>query len=79
MSDLFNAHEQEQLETLARQRGFDSLREYLWALIHQDLGGQNNALSDDNDDPPETYRRVWEDASNRRSMSWEEFLRRLGD
>ena len=78
MPDLFNPEEQTMLEAYAQRRGFPSLRSYLWTLIRQEMD-QDGDSTDDSVEPPESHKRVWEDAMNRRPMSWEEFLRHLGD
>ncbi len=78
MADVFTDEDRADLEALAYARGFASLRDYLWMLVHQDVA---QAESDEESfgRPSESFRRAWEDASNRRTMSWDEFLRRLGE
>lgn len=78
MPDLFNPEELNMLEAYVQRRGFPSLRAYLWWLIRQEMEQEGESLDDDGD-LPESLRPIWEDAMNRRTMSWEEFLRRLGD
>ena len=78
MADVFTAEERADLEALAYARGFTSLHDYLSLLVQQDMA---QAESDEGEfgRPNESFRRAWEEASNRRTMSWDEFLRRLGE
>ncbi len=78
MPDLFTTEERAELEALAYARGFGSLREYLQMLVQQDVS-QTDSDEDSFGRPSESFQRAWEDASDRRTMSWDEFLRRLGE
>ena len=78
MADVFTSEERADLESLAYARGFTSLHDYLMLLVNEDVA---RAESDEDEfgRPNESFRRAWEEASNRRTMSWDEFLRRLGE
>jgi len=78
---IFTANEQKAIEALAHKRGFKSLREYMRSLIESDAKqhGSQAPFEDDNelDDPSESFRRAWADAMEGRTMTYEEFRRRM--
>jgi hypothetical protein len=75
--NLFTPDERKSLETLAKRRGYPSLRSYVRALVAQDAesSGEPSVIQDDEDDPVENFRRAWADAMEGRVLSWEEFER----
>jgi hypothetical protein len=80
---ILSIEEEKAVEALARRRGFSELREYVRSLIEADAQEHGEELSlaedegDELDDPAESLRRGWEDAMNGRTMSREEFRRRM--
>ncbi len=77
---LFTSNERKAVESLARRRGFKSVREYMRALVEFDAKrhGDPAPLEDDElDDPAESFRRAWADAMEGRTMTYEEFQRRM--
>ena len=74
---LFTTSEIKQYEAIARQRGYKSLRDYMRALIERDT----EVVEDDDEllDPEESFRRAWADAMEGRTMTYEEFRRRMLD
>ena len=80
---IFTREEQKALEALAHRRGFKSLRDYMQTLIRQDVEqhGEHLTVDEDDDlgDPAESFKRGWDDAMNGRTMSREEFRRRMSE
>lgn len=81
---ILTIEEEEAVKALAQRRGFSELREYVRSLIVADAQQHGEALllpEDDEDDelpdPEESFRIAWEDAMNGRTMSREEFRRRM--
>ena len=77
---LFTSNERKAVESLARRRGFKSVREYMRALVEFDAErhGDPAPLEDDElDDPAESFRRAWGEAMRGEGMSREEFRRRM--
>ena len=72
---IFTPNERKKFEAQARQRGFDTLRDYVQTLLKQDAEqlGEDNALLD----PVEGFKQGWADAMEGRTISREEFRRRM--
>lgn len=78
--NIFTPEERKAYEELAQKRGFNTLRDYMQALIELDAEqhGETADVEDDNlDDPVESFRRGWADAMEGRTMSLEEFRRAM--
>lgn len=73
---LFTSSERKEYEAIARRRGFQSLRDYMRALIERDT---STAEDDDDEllDPEESFRIAWGQAMRGEGMSREEFRRRM--
>jgi hypothetical protein len=78
-NDLFIPVERETLDALARRRGFKTAREYVVTLIRQDVEqhGETLDIEDELPDPFESFKRGWDDVMHGRTMSYEEFERRI--
>lgn len=78
MSDMIlSENELEEYEAIAHQRGYKSLRDYMRVLIEKDA--ETPEVDDDDEllDPEESFRQAWADAMEGRTMSYEEFRRRM--
>lgn len=81
--NLFSTDERESLEALSKRHGYTSLRDYLRALVTQDVSAVSEAYvvessdADDPIDPIESFRSAWDDAMNGRVISWDEFRRQM--
>lgn len=71
---LFTSSERKAYEAIARRRGFQSLRDYMRALIERDTEA---AEDDELLDPEESFRIAWGQAMRGEGMSREEFRRRM--
>lgn len=83
---LFAAAERQVLETLAKQRGFRTLREYLVTLAAQDATQHGIDVTvtpteelDDLPDPVESFRRAWAQAQNGDLLTEDEFWQAVAD
>ena len=78
---IFTSDERKILEALAQRRGFESARAFMLALVNQDAEqhGEALAVQADNElgDPFDSFKHGWDDAMNGRTMSREEFRRRM--
>lgn len=75
---IFTADERQKFEAQAHRRGFKTLRDYLQSLLRQDAEQHGEAAEvEADDDPVESFKRGWDDAMNGRTMSYEEFERRM--
>ncbi|MEO8393947.1 MAG: hypothetical protein ABI700_13230 [Chloroflexota bacterium] len=78
---IFTSNERKALEALAQRRGFETVRAFMLALVKQDAEQHGEALTvqadEELDDPLESFKRGWDDAKNGRTMSREEFRRRM--
>jgi hypothetical protein len=71
MSDnLFTSFEYETLDALARYMGFQSLRDYLMALVQQDAKQYGVEVELD-----ESLRRGWAEAMSESAINYDEFER----
>jgi Arc/MetJ-type ribon-helix-helix transcriptional regulator len=52
--------QREQINQLARERGYDSASDYLLALVREDSDGDGD-MDEDDIDPEESFRRGWHD------------------
>lgn len=53
--------QREQINQLARERGYESASDYLLALVREDADG-NDEMDEDDIDPEESFRRGWHEA-----------------
>jgi hypothetical protein len=77
---LFTPEERKAYEKLAQRRGYNTLREYMHALIELDAEQHSEAVEvedDELDNPVESFRRAWGEAMRGEGMSREEFRRRM--
>lgn len=75
---IFTSEEEKAVEALAQRRGFAELREYVRMLVEADAQQHGEVvLLTHNDDAAESFRRGWEDAMEGRTMTREEFRRRM--
>lgn len=72
---LFTPSERKEYEAIARRRGFQSLRDYMRALIERDT----KAAEDDDEllDPEESFRIAWGQAMRGEVITLEEFRRSM--
>lgn len=79
--NIFTAEERKALEEMAQRRGFKTVRAFVWTLVNQDARQHGETATigadDELDDPFESFKRGWEDAMKGRTMSREEFRRRM--
>jgi hypothetical protein len=80
---LFSPDERKALEALATRRGFKTLRGYMQSLVQHDAEqhGETSAIeaADDLIDPVEGLKEGWADAMEGRTISREEFRRRMSE
>lgn len=74
---FFTADEQEQYEAKAHARGFKTLRDYVQALIKRDIEEHEADEDADLEDELEMFRHAWADAMEGRTITYEEFRRRM--
>ena len=80
---IFTAEEQEEVEALARRRGFSQLREYVRTLVEADAQqhGEPMSFAEDEDDqlgdPAESFRRGWAQAMRGEFITLEEFRKSM--
>ena len=81
--NIFTSNERKTVEALARRRGFKSLRAYMRSLVKQDAEQHGEAVEieaeDELIDPVESFKQGWADAHEGRTMSCEEFRRRMSE
>lgn len=79
---LFTSNERKAVESLARRRGFKSVREYMRALVEFDAErhGDPAPLEDDElGDPAESFRIAWGQVMRGELLTEEEFWKAIDD
>ena len=81
--NIFTSSERKTIEALAQRRGFESLDTYVRALVKQDAAQHGESveieIEESLGDPIEDFKQGWADAHEGRTMSREEFRRRMSE
>ena len=80
--NIFTPEERKLYEELAQRRGFNTLREYMHALIELDAEQHDETikLGDEKlSDPKENFRRAWGEAMRGELLSEEEFWKAVSE